>query len=75
MKNRDRVAAAEAQSRLQVLLGSQVTDIAEDHVTLETKGGTKELANDAVIICAGGVLPTPLLRAAGIEIETRHGEA
>ena len=73
-KNRERVAEAEANSALQVLLESRVTEISTDHVTLETLGGTKELANDAVIICAGGILPIPLLRAAGIEIETRHGE-
>jgi thioredoxin reductase (NADPH) len=74
-KNRDRISQAEADSRVQVLLESQVSEIADDRVTLETSGGAKELANDFVIVCAGGILPTPLLRAAGIEIETRHGEA
>ncbi len=74
-KNRDRLTAAEQDSELRVLLGSQVTEIAEGHVTLETDGGPKKIPNDAVIVCAGGILPTPLLRGAGIEIETRHGEA
>lgn len=31
------------------------------------------LANDAVIVCVGGVLPTSFLREAGVEIEVRHG--
>lgn len=74
-KNRQRIEQAEAASEVQVLLGSQVAEIGEDTVTLETANGTKELANDAVVVCAGGILPTPLLRAAGIEIEVRHGEA
>jgi thioredoxin reductase (NADPH) len=74
VKNRDRVTKAEANSSLNVLLESHVSEIGERHVTLETAFGVKELSNDIVIVCAGGVLPTPLLRAAGIEIETRHGE-
>jgi len=74
VKNRDRVSEAEAASRLRVLLESQVSEIGENSVRLETPGGPKELASDAVIICAGGLLPTPLLRQIGIEIETRHGE-
>jgi thioredoxin reductase (NADPH) len=75
VKNRDRMSEAEADSSVQVFLESQVSKIAEGHVTLETSGGAKELANDFVIVCAGGVLPTGLLRSAGIEIETRHGQA
>ena len=26
-----------------------------------------------VIVCAGGILPTPLLKKAGVEIETKYG--
>jgi len=30
---------------------------------------------DALIVCAGGVLPTALLQQMGIAFETKHGEA
>jgi hypothetical protein len=33
------------------------------------------LPNDAVLICAGGVLPTPFLKSTGIEVETKYGSA
>jgi thioredoxin reductase (NADPH) len=74
-KNRDRVAAAEEAGRLRVILRSEVREILDDVVRLETPDGVEEIANDVVIVAAGGVLPTGFLRAAGVEIETRHGTA
>jgi repressor of nif and glnA expression len=32
-----------------------------------------KLANDAVIVCAGGILPTPMLKEMGIRVETKFG--
>ena len=32
-----------------------------------------EIPNDAVIVCAGGVLPTSFLRAIGVDMETKWG--
>ena len=29
--------------------------------------------NDAVIVCAGGILPTPFLKGLGVMVETHHG--
>jgi thioredoxin reductase len=75
LKNRERVEAAAAKAELQLLLASRVSSIGASSIMLETPTGPKEIANDAVIVCTGGILPTPLLRAAGIEIVTRHGEA
>jgi thioredoxin reductase len=72
-KNRDRVAAAEGAGRLRVMLRSEVREILEGSVRVETPDGLEELANDAVIVAAGGILPTGFLRAAGIEVETRYG--
>jgi hypothetical protein len=42
-------------------------------VHLERGGRKIELQNDDVIVCAGGVLPTPFLRTMGIEVETKFG--
>lgn len=73
-KNRERLRSAEEAGALQVLLPSTVSRIAERSVFVECREGEKELANDAVLVCAGGILPTGFLRATGVEIETRHGE-
>jgi hypothetical protein len=34
---------------------------------------TLELDNDAIIVCAGGELPTPFLKKIGITVEARFG--
>lgn len=72
-KNRARVEAATAGGRLRVMLDTDVARIDADSVLLSRGAETLRLGNDAVIICAGGVLPTDFLRAAGVEIEVRRG--
>jgi thioredoxin reductase (NADPH) len=37
--------------------------------------GEITIPNDAVIVCAGGELPTALLQGAGIRFETKFGTA
>jgi len=74
-KNRRKVQDMEAAGRLQVLLQSQVKEITADGVSLEHKGEPVQFPNDAVIVCAGGVLPTPFLKSIGIEVETKFGTA
>ncbi|MEO8332436.1 MAG: 4Fe-4S ferredoxin, partial [Gallionella sp.] len=59
--------------RLSVLLESSVKTIKPSTVLLDQKGTAIELPNHAVIVCAGGILPTPLLKEIGIEVETHHG--
>ncbi|MEZ5571402.1 MAG: NAD(P)-binding domain-containing protein [Halioglobus sp.] len=74
-KNRERINEAVAAGRLHLALASQLRRITPSTIELETAGGVVELDNDAVIICAGGVLPTAFLRSIGIEVETRFGTA
>jgi thioredoxin reductase/NAD-dependent dihydropyrimidine dehydrogenase PreA subunit len=74
-KNRERVAAAERGGRLQVLLKSQVETIAADSVTLRYHDAVQQIANDSVIVSAGGILPTDFLRSIGVEVETKFGTA
>ncbi|WP_211242919.1 NAD(P)-binding domain-containing protein [Sinimarinibacterium sp. CAU 1509] len=74
-KNRERVEAAQRAGRLLVMLGSEVREIMEDSVRLETGGVERTLRNDTVIVCAGGVLPTPFLKQMGIDVETKYGTA
>jgi thioredoxin reductase (NADPH) len=74
-KNRERLAAAEKGGRVRVLLKSTVKEIGQKNVVLEQEGKTLQLPNDAVIVCAGGVLPTPFLKEVGILVETKYGTA
>jgi len=74
-KNRQRVSDAEAAGRLCVLLESTVKEIGARDVRLEHRGQETTLDNDAVIVCVGGILPTPFLRKLGITVETKHGTA
>jgi thioredoxin reductase/Pyruvate/2-oxoacid:ferredoxin oxidoreductase delta subunit len=72
-KNRKRISELNAAGKLDILLSSNVKAIHERHVDIEQEGRLISLDNDAVIICAGGVLPTPFLKATGIEVETKYG--
>jgi thioredoxin reductase/NAD-dependent dihydropyrimidine dehydrogenase PreA subunit len=73
--NRDRVKQLEAANRLRVLMSSNVREIREDAVIIEYKNKPYVLPNQAVIICAGGILPTGFLKSIGVEVETKFGTA
>ncbi len=73
-KNRESVNAAQGTGRLRVLLQSTVARIEPDRVHLRFKEEPLVVRNDAVIVCAGGELPTPLLKKIGVMFETHHGE-
>lgn len=74
-KNRDKVEAAAEAGRLQVLMNSNVKEIREREVDIDVEGKLITIPNDAMIVCAGGILPTPFLKKIGIEVETKHGTA
>jgi thioredoxin reductase/Pyruvate/2-oxoacid:ferredoxin oxidoreductase delta subunit len=75
VKPKNRMLAEEAQKSgaLSILLESKVLEIRSSTVVIDQKGKLMELPNEAVIICAGGILPTPLLKEIGIQVETKHG--
>lgn len=72
-KNRERLAEAEESGRLTVLLSSNVARIEKGHVHLDHDGKEVCFENDGVIVCAGGILPTGMLKEMGIKVETKHG--
>jgi thioredoxin reductase/ferredoxin len=75
-KNRERLDEMVRTERVRVLLQSSVKQIEPETVTLKLHDGTAlSLANEYVIVCAGGELPTPLLRSMGIRFETKFGKA
>jgi thioredoxin reductase len=72
-KNRERVTRAEAEGRLTVALNSNVLGITADSILLDRAGQREEIPNDAIIVCAGGILPTPMLKELGIRVDTKFG--
>jgi len=74
-KNRQNIIDAEKQGRLRVLLKSGVKQIDTDKVIIKTDSEEICLDNDAVIVCAGGILPTAFLKSIGIKVETKYGTA
>ena len=75
MKNRERVAAAQHAGRLNVLMASKVDRITERTVQLSYGDKQITIKNEAVIVCVGGILPTPFLESIGIEVQTKYGAA
>ena len=74
-RNRDKVAQLAAAGRMNVLMKSNVREIRRDAVAIDVDGEPVILPNQAVIVCAGGILPTGFLREVGIEVETKYGTA
>ncbi len=79
VRNEDRITAALAEGRVQVLFESKVECITPDTVQLScaaaADGGAVatrtlvELPNDEVFVFAGGTPPFPLLEAAGVSLD------
>jgi len=75
-KNRLQLDQLVRAGRVRQLLGTQVRRIEATTVTLAGADGAEQTINNHhVIVCAGGELPTPLLRAIGIRFETKFGKA
>lgn len=73
--NRQKVEQLASEGRLRVLMSSNVREIREDAVVIEYQDKRYLLPNQAVIVCAGGILPTGFLKSIGVEVETKFGTA
>ena len=71
--NRQRIDAAHSAGKIDLKLQSNVVEIRPRHVLINAEEQPAEVANDEVIVCAGGILPTDFLRRVGIQIETKYG--
>jgi thioredoxin reductase/ferredoxin len=74
-KNRERIDNYAAASRIKLYLSSNVTSISANEVELEQEGQTVKIQNEAIIVNAGGILPTGFLKDIGISVETKYGTA
>lgn len=72
-KNRTRLAEAIAADRIEQMLESTVKEISTHGVILKRGDELLERPNDAVIVCAGGELPTPMLKKIGVQVDTHFG--
>jgi thioredoxin reductase/NAD-dependent dihydropyrimidine dehydrogenase PreA subunit len=72
-KNRSRVDTAVRKGALTIMLKSKVKAIGHKDVQIEYNGQQISLRNDAVVVCAGGILPTAFLKSVGIDVETKYG--
>jgi thioredoxin reductase/ferredoxin len=74
-KNRARIDHGIQRGAITVLLSSTVSAVRPDSVELMTQQGPLVIRNNAVIVCAGGILPTDFLKKIGVHIETKYGTA
>lgn len=74
-KNRQQLKQAVEKGRLAVYINANVKEIGSDTATLVHESKDIVLKNDAVIVCAGGTLPTPMLKEIGVMVETYYGTA
>jgi thioredoxin reductase/NAD-dependent dihydropyrimidine dehydrogenase PreA subunit len=74
-KNREQLKHSVERKKVTVYLDANVKGIGKDTVTLIHKGQDIEMKNDAVIVCAGGTLPTPMLKEMGVMVDTYYGTA
>ncbi|BCK86648.1 ferredoxin--NADP reductase [Sideroxyarcus emersonii] len=72
-KNRDRLKEMSEKGMLTVRLKSNVKLVNKEKVFLEQDGKLMQFPNDAVIVCAGGILPTPFLKQIGVIVESKFG--
>ncbi|HXH86066.1 MAG TPA: NAD(P)-binding domain-containing protein [Nitrospira sp.] len=74
-KNRRQLKTCVEQKKITVYLNANVKEIGKETVTLIHEGKDIEIKNEAMIVCAGGTLPTPMLKEIGVMVDTYYGQA
>lgn len=74
-KNRERLKEMSDRKQLTVRMKSNVKMIDENKVLLEHDGKDIVIPNNGIIVCAGGILPTPFLKEIGVIVEAKFGTA
>ncbi len=74
-KNRQSLKQGVEKGRLTVYTNANVKEIGVDTTTLIHEGKDIVLKNDAIIVCAGGTLPTSMLKEIGVMVDTYYGTA
>ncbi len=74
-KNRDKLQALSTAKKVNIMLKSGVKSIEPKSIVMKHEDQESTLPNDAVIVCAGGTLPTPFLKEIGVMVDTKFGTA
>lgn len=74
-KNRQQLKQCVERKKITVYLNATVKEIGAETVSLIHEGKEIAMKNDAVIVCAGGTLPTPMLKEIGVMVNTYYGTA
>ena len=74
-RNLDLLQAAIDRGAITAWFNTTVDKILPEKVTLVRNDAPLDLANDYVLVFAGGELPTQFLKKLGIRIDTKFGEA
>jgi thioredoxin reductase (NADPH) len=74
-QNRERINELSRSGQIESLLGSAIATISDGMITVNQDSYALDIKNDAVIICAGGIVPSGFLKSIGIDIETKYGTA
>ena len=75
-KNRERIDEYSSQGKIKLYLPSTLTEVnSETQVSLDYNGDKITIDNDAIIINAGGILPTGFLKQIGVQVDTKYGTA
>jgi thioredoxin reductase/ferredoxin len=74
-KNRDKLQAMSDAKKVNIMLKSGVKSIDLKSIVMKHGDQESNLPNDAVIVCAGGTLPTPFLKEIGVMVDTKFGTA
>ena len=74
-KNRQQLKQCVEKKKITVYIDANVKEIGTDNVTLNHGGKDITMKNDAVIVCAGGTLPTAMLKEIGVIVDTYYGTA
>ncbi len=74
-KNRQLLKQGVEKQKITVYVNANVKEIGTDTATIVHDGKDIVLKNDAVIVCAGGTLPTPMLKEIGVLVDTYYGQA
>jgi thioredoxin reductase (NADPH) len=73
--NRTRIEEMAATGDIEILLQTEVRQIEEQQVIIETAGVQRTIENDYTFICIGGQLPLELLQQVGVSVERKFGQA
>ena len=72
-KNRQKIQSASDNGKIKILFNSNVSSIQQDDVTITLEDKEINITNHAMIISAGGILPTGFLKDIGIQVDTKFG--